>query len=693
MTLRLLPAAALAFAAACVPPEGPDTVGGEPTPAPDGETPSSTATIGPDGGRLALPDGTAFVVPPGLLEEETEITLQPTDRDAQRYEEWGWVPIYTAFEVEPALAAPDGDPLVVELDVASLPEGADPTAVVLIVTGDGKLEGWDADGARTGWTGTTSVVRDVSEADDESIRFDVATAASSLFQPMLRARVDDSADEERSVGPLGPASMGTLSCSAIVDQVMGAGTAPADIDTVVDLTLPLTLRDEARCEWGKQPDAAAQAAFEQAVDRFHARSCLTTYRAARYYEFEMGFFLPSQPIPLDLKWEDSPDCNLGEADATGLVMFFVGGECTLDPHPGWLPPAGAEVGGWNTSAPSLLGHTDDVEFTVAHELFHYIQDWSNSVGNAFSVPGAWEEMWFDEGGAEAAAEELVDDVPGQPYNLKELWQTSAWDDGGTAPYTMHAYWRFLEWTKEVDPLARDQHVLRQIYDLVPIGGGMQEAYLDQVIDAVFPSKPNYDRRKALADFAAAWLLTHDFEREDPTQPGSVADRFVDLNNRLLPEDTPGTMWGTSDWLPASSAIDTWVATNGVTIQPLVRSDLPDGEFQIGVDPGVARIFRIDLTNIPFNAGDPEYWIYAIADDASFPGTFRPDVAVRLYRQPAAPARAVRLWELDQLSTDYTNQSGVSVSAQTAASEVLYLVVTNLEETAEVDVEVTVCDPP
>lgn len=312
----------------------------------------SSSVIGLDGGRIALPDGTALLIPPGALEEELTLTLtevEPLDNDwldPDFYERVG-----PSYVVEPELFSV-GDPFVFEA-----PEGH-----LLVASADG----------------SEGLLQHQAWPLREGV-FSFGVAGSAVYQAWTRT-------EEQARGPM-PDDLPSL-CS---DAIARAGEPEVEgIDALVSLSWALG------GELASHPDRPGHAM------RMAARACTAAYVYNDWFTEGLGLPAVEGPVPLTMVWElrRADECLLGVANGHGLSMPLAGA-CDAD--------AEGVVEGWNGPA-----GPDRMDKVVAHELFHYRQDHADGSLDGFgyfSDETGWDAM-YTEGMADAAMEEAFDQADG-----------------------------------------------------------------------------------------------------------------------------------------------------------------------------------------------------------------------------------------------------------------------------------------
>lgn len=661
------------------PPSGPG--GGDDDDATGSSEDPASAVIGPEGGELILPNGTTLVVPAGAVATEVEFTLataepEPTDGGGSGYEDRDYARILAPFTVAPPITTV-GDPFLLRVPGADLPAGATAEEQVLVVSGEGLVDG--PDGGRGGrihplW-GPTSW-------DDEGAAFAAPALVGALFQPMALAW-----SEERDHAVAGT-SIGHR-CSEAMAELYDPADIPADVDTHVQLRTPI--RRDFADQWDALGEPGPQVELEEAVNRFLARVCMATYRSRAFFIDEMLLPAPEvQPgvpaIRVTVDWEDRADDGLceghtGNANGTGITMYF-NPDCDED-YPGWRDASIVDAG-YNTEIAELdspMYKADWLEVTVAHELWHYTEDWANwtledLLDWADDLPRG--VSWV-EGGADAATE-LVYDSPLAEHLPAPIWEERAWD----ISYPMSAFWRYLDW--ESGPELNGsvlRHVLQAARDRAdpaapndPILGGE----IDDAIETMFPDEEDYDRRKAFADFAAAYLYLHDFERD------TGDDRFdetEDLFANEAAEEQDGELWGEWTWegevIP--NDVDQPGDPAGLEITPSGFENLGD-PLATTVDGFTARLVELELATV----ADGETALAVLVSALDPAGAPAADLAVRLFAK--GESRPDEIARGDAISAEPDSPTALPIPADRAGDELVLILANVGEETLDVEVSLT-----
>jgi hypothetical protein len=153
---------------------GCEVVESDPTP-PEGDDDDAqdtvvVATVGPQGGELVLPNGTAWEIPPGALTNDVELTLAYADAEATgpegaALEDYAFARILRPFVVSPTLISA-GDPFTFVL-----PTDADPEDIVLVFSGEGA-------------NGRLHLPRSPASTEAGAALIEVSHTAPVLYQPM-----------------------------------------------------------------------------------------------------------------------------------------------------------------------------------------------------------------------------------------------------------------------------------------------------------------------------------------------------------------------------------------------------------------------------------------------------------------------------------------------------------------------------
>ena len=618
----------------------------------------ASATIGPDGGSLSLPDGTTFVVPAGAVGAPTQITLIPAAQEWVPYEDQGYVRAGAPFSIEPHLRS-EGAPFEIRIPLDLLPNDLAPEHLEIAATSDGVIDWQDPVGDDEPF-GRIHPLRRPARIDADAVVFEwLATDPSVVRQPM---GLGDEAAAWLEGSPWlfsVPGTLLGLSCSGAANR---RGLPWPGVDSDVSLTTGPMAREVATALVGMS--GGARTAFIQAVDDFVLRSCLATWRSVAYYRSTVGVYVPG-PVPLTLQWDrKNPDGScypvLGTANGQGMSLYF-NPQCTT----GYVGrrPITATSSGFNSAGP-VGTIVDSLEATAGHELWHYVDDNANGATDMIAErTEGWRTSTLTEGGADAMSDELHDTVQLR-LDAPPITQKSLWD--GT--YDAYPLWKYLDWTAEGPKTSgrtlaalvtrmRDRSLAEEDTPL------LQREDLEAVLDALSPSAPGPTIAQVEADFAAAYLLLHDFERAVPLSDGSVTDPdpSPDITGARLPETARGDLWGSD---VGSPAIDT---PSGPDQIPAVVSTLPT-QRGVTLDPGVSRMMTLD-TGAAISPG-VGLLIEAAANSGGAPYA---DVAVRLYWRPAAlPDRAELLWAPDLLEPG----ARVSVASAKADGDRLVAILTN-----------------
>ena len=642
----------------------------------------TSATLGPDGGTLTLENGIQVVFPPGALESEVTLTIVDEETPELPYLDSGYSLVFSAFRIEPMMPMADGHPFEVRVPTEGL--GSGEVELVMGLSGPGIYDSKSTDKEDVDDERLVHALVNPDEVTLTESVFEYAAVGGGIFQPLIAPTEDN----RRSVGLTGTA-LGKQCSDAVAYYPELAAYVPV-MDAVIDVSTPMARRLRSR-HAALASDLAKQQAFEEAIRRFQARACVSLYDSRKYYA-TMGLPMPSRRMPLILEYEDKAitdgelKCteNLGSANGDGMSIYFntdcekdfMGFQSSTDSFPGLNLPAN---GGKNVHA-----SPDNLEFTIAHELFHYVEDWTNQV----PADSTWARNAVTEGGADWAADEVYDNVKGQPYNHAAMWETDLLD----IEYRAHAWFKFLDWTQEnKTPNHSDAFLVRlfnRIHRRVASGASPTEITaedMDAVVAAMYPSRTDYGYRDSVADFAEAYLYTHDFERAIPDgAPGF--DRFPDVNGLVADEKSNGGVW------------DDWELEVGGTYSPDIDTVVPDAVFMkftpstlktttsgsTTLEVGTAFLVELDL-RAAATADDMRPRLQISATNSG--GSLVETVQLGLYRPPS-DGRASRVFRRQKLSVDSGNPTSVVLN-KTLAQEKLVLIVSNRgseETTVAIDVD-------
>lgn len=640
-----------------------------------------SAVIGPEGGELTLPNGTTLVVPVGAVAEAVEFSLatadpEPTGGSGSGHEDGDHARILAPFTVGPAITTL-GDPFLLELPASDLPAGATAEDLVLVVSSDGSV-----DGPAGGGLGRIHPMWGPRSWDADGAAFSAPALVGALFQPMA---LTGTGDRDHDIA-------GTMighPCSEVMGEWYDAADVPADVDTYIRLRTPI--RRDFADHRNALGDPGAQIDLEDAVNRFLARVCMATYRSRAFFIDEMVLPAPevSPGVPavrVTVDWEDRAgdglcEGNLGEANGTGITVYF-NPDCEGD-YPGWRDATTLDAG-YNTELAepdSPMYQADWLEVTMAHELYHYTADWANwtledLLDWADELPRG--RSWV-EGGADAAAE-LVYDSPLAEHLPAPIWEERAWD----IAYPMSAFWRYLDW--EADPELSGT-VLRHVLEAVrgradpaalndPILGGE----IDDAIAAMFPDEEDYDRRRAFADFAAAYLYLHDFERDTGDDR---YDETPDVFGNEGAEEQDGELWGEWTWDGAvvPNDIDQPGDPEGLEVTPAGLDDLGD-PLTTALDGFTARLVELDLAAV----ADGETALAVLVTALDPAGDPAADLAVRLFAR--GDDRPDEIAAEDTISAEPLSPTALPIAADRVEDEVILILANVGEETLDVEVSLT-----
>ena len=664
-----------------------------------------SATIGAEGGEVELPDGTALVVAPGVVTEDTVFTITPVPREPTIYDE-RYVPLGTAFRVTPYAYSAVPRPFDYRVPSAGCPEGRDVDEIRLVVVSEGILYGETQEGIPETELGTIHPLWVPDENSDETVTFRFPATFPATFQAIVPDVYDESEKPGRGVSrsPLSEAlalfhfqdATGLLQsggeCSAAVSNV--GLTPPADIDEIVT-NAGGSMMQAAAIVWddNEQPDVMVDS-----VKRFVARACLAAYRSQRYYHEEMGFFVPAlgpgEPPPrLTIAFHyrgssrDERCRTMGEINAAGLEIYL--SPICVPEAQGWVPFI--DSADWNSPPPTGVAigdYADRVEHTVAHELFHYLEDWSNL------IPG--DRVWgldgqgidgLTEGGAVAAAQEVYDSPNLANRHPAQIWELSAWgarDDVGDLVYRMNEFWRYVDWRQGGG--RRDDHPLKRILDQVILRAtgfapcidgcptGITSEDVDLALRIAVPTE-DFGLEGALASFAGSHLYLHDYERHRDGCGGDPAlcDRYADVLGEQLDEDGASELWGTwGDMEPSPDTVADPMAIS-VTAPPL--DGLPFEAPSFDLTPYTSRAVTLDLTALAPSGRAVLVTLSAVDAEGAAPFA---ELAARMYRRAADGEEAAELrWSLNEISTIAGAASGEVVLVEELGDEHV-LVLTNVD---------------
>lgn len=696
-------AAALGLAAAWQGCLAPDPV--DPPDDDDSATPGplveASAVIGPGGGSLSLSDGTAVVVPEGAVEQDTEFTLTPVEPEQTPFD-GSFVRVGTPFVVSPDMAVPDPARFEYLVPAAGLPEGMAASDVVLVASSDGLVEPRPGGEPPAGLERVHPMWAAVEVREGAAVFRSPALPAQAVFQPMVLAAPIAWPEQQRPGQPGGsapppPPPPGLLlgsACSTLVDAVWGAGSAPAGIDSEVSLeAFPLVSSAEFLNTIGGLAPADAPG-WTLAANRFGARACLSAFRAARYYDQEMDFHPVPRPVPITARWSVTGSAGslvLGSANGLGIDLSFTAATGAGAGYEGYVPEThngdGFVVGGWNSdSVPGDAMFVDLLDFTVAHEVFHYVDDWANLGAPGFPSDGI---PFVTESAAEALAEEVFDGVPGSPVYPFAIWNQSLTLEPGYPRYLANSFWRFLDWTDETP--GRTRHPVNRLFDRVRgrslyVGphGSVEPDDLDPLVADTWPSRSGATFRLAVTEYASAMIYGHDFERwtgEGPPSPGDY-DRYPDAVGQQRAEDLDGRLWGrwasVGSWEPAPWEAEPLAAA---VVRPATAASLPLTSTLAGIAPFSARAVVLGLQGVQAGPDAAAVSVGVTASDASGPCT---TVAARLWAR-SGTGPGFLLWSVDALSAQPGSPSTAVVPPEIGTAGDLVLVLVNVGADATVQV--------
>jgi hypothetical protein len=650
---------------------GPGSDGGVATPA--------RATIGPEGGQVALENGTTLIIPPALFESPQAVALIPVARPDTGYDRPGFSPVGPSFRVEPVLNGPG-----IRLRIPAA-DGADLRVVTSL---SGVVDGRRGAQQRLIHQSRLphTVVRGVAE-------FELARVGPAVLSP-TRAhfggpQLKELGDEDAWIIPI----IGTC-----FEALTALGVdAPEGIDARVSVDgTPLALAILAGIDSGRLIQTVVVSA---AALRFKGRACLAADQALDHLRGGLGFDLPDRP-EITLQFEhlvtaayspspclpnpgdgwlpvaadpgpplDPPECGpvYGLANGEGVSLFF-NPECVDDAVGQVTGDADEPWFGYNQPGAGPLGQQPDFfEHTMAHELFHWAEDLANGVADGRFGPPV-----FQEGAADAIAEAVFDAVP-SGFVPPPLWSAPAWSDCGRVIYGMSTFWRFVDATQATpSPFGTVAgRALQQVQAAAAANAqcgdlGCSErvtwALLDGVLAEMFPETDGYTHHAALADFAGALLYQHRFERADATE---------DALGQRLDEETPGELWGpwSGDWGVLNPEPDTVTDPQAITVVAPVSDALPLDAEAFALPPYQARAVTLDLGALVGSGA------VSLTVRATQGGAPRTHLGLRLYHQSGAEPSAVA-WRLDAVA-DTPEAPSLHGIAPATFADAHVLVFTNL----------------
>jgi hypothetical protein len=665
------------------------------------------ASIGPDGGVVALPGGTSLTIAAGLLDGDVDFTITEVDPVDIPHLDAGFVLIGPSFRLTPE-GGSFASTVSLSVPAVDLPEGTEPGDVVLVQSSPGIADGGFEEGeSRTSTTVLGHPLKAADGATDDSVLFDIRSIGDTTFQAIVYDPALTPEEGERGardhIGPSG-SNLDQL-CSA---AMAFAGVAPpADIDAKVETinAMGLSAIVGYTLRVGRVP---SEVDYLASLNAFHARVCLAAYESLAFLQALGFYWIPPDPVQITFEYSDgspgSCNGNLAVATGKGVVVYF-NTKCLVD-YQGFNPSSSSRAG-WNevVSGRPLSEQVDFLEATIAHELFHYVEDWADGdLADGFGIEDT--DRSFTEGGADMIGDLVYDQAYGFAMTPLELWNGDFW----AVKYHTHAFWRWLDWTQEQNSLigngslARVLGKVRARYDAL---GSVAQLFsdekitwadIDQTIGEMFPSRVSYDHDRALADFAANYLFLHDFERGDTpgcAVPGScpdppTSDAFLDARGFLSDEVTAGELWG--PWrfsgvgggtVTHDPLIDEHTTNNpAMFITPASRANLPEA-LTFPIPQHGARVIRIQL---PDPATDPNTTDYPIrltmwASEITDSSDRRSHVAFRLFDKPPvgsspAPPRAIGLAAVHELKTTPGQETAVLIGGAVANTDELFLIATN-----------------
>jgi hypothetical protein len=528
------------LAACAAPAPVDDDDGVDPTPDPDEEVEVvPEATIGPAGGVVGLAGGASLVVPAGALQKDALFTIVEVDPEDPGYPldvHGGLGAVGPAFVVTPHLATL-GPPFEIYVPTDDLPSMGAPGRVVLLLSSDGRVDGFD-----DAHDDRVHPLRPPARIADDVSTFELVALGPGVHQPMVHL-LDPDDDEGRDELAL-PADLETRTCSEALADSPEVTDIPEDIDD--EVTLATTLRADFEANLATLTSEDHQQEVLDALQRFTSRSCLAAFRARSFFDERMD--LPQPPgepaFPITIAWHyGSLDAN-GSANANGLTMYFNPTDELLwlgsIPQSSWHP-------GWNTSPAAWEpSHVGKMEGTVAHEMFHYLDDWANyDKGDISSSVLLGEDLprgqtWI-EGAASAASDLAFDEAPmSASKQVYRIWAEPAFEQ----PYRGQVYWRFLDWHADGYD-ASDSVTTRALqaerersWRWLP-NDPLRGEEIDAAIDAAYSDVEGYDRLASLPDLGLQYLARYDIESGAEDDAGGT-----DAMEIALPEQESFQLWAT-----------------------------------------------------------------------------------------------------------------------------------------------------
>ena len=552
--------------------------------APDAEPPATavdtaegSSTLGAEGGSIALADGTSFVVPVGALREPVSLAITEVDPVADAHVRAvedggaGWLAAGPAFRIDPPMTGVVNFQITLPLAGAS----GDPSTVVLVASAPGIID-HRGDGEEPA-EGLVHPALSPVALDGETATFEVGAVGAVIFQALTAPTAGSGG------GPVPPPSFWGGECSDYLEDWFGPPGADlgledwSPVDDLVDLNDTSGAHvDNLRLSW-----AAAgldTGPIDEAQKAIRARTCLAVWRTAQRALFDTDDpYNMGMPWPLDDWEDDEPEpkrlpvtlqwwhegCTApgvggsvwASANGYGLSVNLARGcEAASSPYLMSTPDWNDVTGGADPD------HADQLEATLAHELFHYLERWADLEPDAAIViddpdggPADDSEAWV-EGAADGFMERIYDQVPGFAFQPLAIWMNPGCSPASTvmwdAKYRVNPLWRYLDHTQE--DIEADGSVYARALGRVqseafredcPGAGCVTDNIsledLDELTAEMYPSRSEMDLGVAFADFVADYLLLHEFEGG---ATGVGSDHFPDVLGETHAETESGDLW-------------------------------------------------------------------------------------------------------------------------------------------------------
>ena len=623
----------------------------------DGNLSSAVATISSEGGQLTLPDGTAFVVPPGALKAPVEFTMTEVPTGETDLEHLGYIPFGSAFTLSPVIGT--NSYFEIRLNPDNLPTDAIAEDVII---------------AESGWM----IVEDVGFVDEfieipsdrieDGVVFVKGQTTNGVLQPMVLAPEEGGARRSGDSTMVGGTNLGGAPCGDLVEAYYGR-PAPSDMNKRIKVDTG-GLRDfvKARVEYINDNDRPNEEleAFVDAVNRFAARSCLGIYRSLVHYESILDFPMPApekagrphKRLELVLRERSKRGVRASASGEAVRMNFIVGREWAKDKgmsdaekerlralrvekYPGW-------ISSWNAPAPDGADpwtHQSPISKTTAHEVFHWLHDLADG------KPKTWgpDKLKI----AEPMAVHMADQVFDLPLNERDparFEKISLWK----SEYKAHSLYGFLDWRGSQtshDTLGDKRTSFGKAFLRIASSQATREEpyththqdYLDTL--AQFMGRPSVTLGEVQLEYASAYLFTHDFDRAVPGEP-EFADVTPDALGWVIDEEDDGNLWG-SWYKAADPEIDTPSQRNHTLASPSSWDKFAYKDLL----PGTFIVQEYDLSNF-----DEKGRIRMILSTE----TGGNNIAARAYLRPK-DGRATQLWQT--MSVADTNSLDVDVMNQ------------------------------